>query len=70
MKLYSAHPCALTLHFYTGPFILNFAQGAEKEDVNIFNLAQFFKSELICYLKAAKAPFSLGGVLHRSLIAD
>lgn len=55
VEFYSAHPCALTLHFHTSPFILKLAPGAEKEDVNIFNLIRFLKSELICYLKAVRA---------------
>lgn len=67
----------LTLHFHASPFILNLTCGAEKKDVS---LSQLLKSELICYLKSVKVReitffflflfFTLGGVLHRSQIAD
>lgn len=76
MELYSAHPCALTLHFHTSPFILKLSPGAENKHVNIFNLIWFLKSEVLLLKGCAKASgilfffFPLGGVLHRSLIAD
>lgn len=65
----------LTLHFHASPFILNLACGAENKVVSV---SQFLKREHNCYLVCEGKgdnllfPFflTLGGVLHRSQIAD